>query len=68
MKTATQNELLSYAYNETGLLESDRIQRVIDGDPIVAGEFNEIVSVLNLLDTAVPEVNPAVIDRILKFA
>ena len=67
MKTTTQNELLTYAYNETGLRDSDRIQRAIDGDPIVADEFNEIVSVLNLLDKAVPEINPATIERILQF-
>ncbi len=68
MKTTTQNDLLSYAYNETDLQDSDRIQRAIDGDPLVAGDFNEIVSVIEVLDKAVPEINPAVIDRILEFA
>jgi hypothetical protein len=67
MKTTTQNELLSYAYNETGLIDSDRIQRSIDGDPIVAGEFNEIISVMDMLDKAVPEIKQATIEKILQF-
>ena len=67
MKTTTQNELLSYAYNETGMHDSDRIQRSIDGDPVVADEFNEIVSVMDVLDQAKPEINPSTIEKILQF-
>jgi hypothetical protein len=67
MKTTTQIELLSYAYNETGLHDSDRIQRSIDGDPVVADEFNEIVSVMEVLDQAKPEINPSTIEKILQF-
>lgn len=68
METTTQNELLIYAYNESGLHDSDRIQRAIDGDPLVADEFNQIVSVMEMLDKAVPEINPATIQRILQFS
>ena len=43
-----------YAYNETDLIEGDRIQRCIDGDPLVQEEFNEITSVISILDEAQP--------------
>jgi len=67
MKTTTQIELLSYAYNETGMHDSDRIQRSIDGDPVVADEFDEIVSVMDVLDQAKPEIKPSTIEKILQF-
>jgi hypothetical protein len=49
-KTSTQSELIKYAYNETNLPDSDRIQRSIDGDPLVQQDYNEIHDVLNTLD------------------
>jgi hypothetical protein len=49
-KISTQKDLLKYAYNETNLPESDRIQRSIDGDPIVQQDYNEIQDVLKTLD------------------
>ena len=66
-KTTTQ-DLLNYAYNETGLCDSDRIQRAIDGDPIVAGEYKEITEVIGTLNAAVPGPSDATIARILEFA
>jgi hypothetical protein len=65
---STQTELISYAYNETGLCDSDRIQRTIDSDPVVHGQFNELVSMMTLLDEAIPEINPATIEKILQFS
>ena len=49
-KTSTQEDLLRYAYNETNLPDSDRIQRAIDGDPLVQEDYKEIHDVLNTLD------------------
>jgi hypothetical protein len=49
-KTSTQSELLKYAYNETNLPDSDRIQRAIDGDPLVQQDYDEIHDVLKTLD------------------
>ena len=45
-KTSTQKELLRYAYNETDLSDSDRIQKSIDGDPLVQQDYNEIHDVM----------------------
>ena len=67
IKRSTLSDLLSYAYNETGLIESDRIQREIDGDPLLQDEYKEITITLNVLDDAKPDINPEVIKRILKF-
>ncbi len=66
-KRSTFFDLLSYAYNESGLHESDRIQREIDGDPLLQSEYNELSATLNVLNEAKPEVNPELIKKILKF-
>jgi hypothetical protein len=66
-KTSTFSDLLSYSYNETDLQNSDRIQKLIDGDPLIQEEFNELNSTIQLLDEAIPEINPEVIEKILRF-
>ena len=65
IKKSTLSDLLSYAYNETGLHESDRIQREIDGDPLLLDEYKELTETLNILDEAKPEINPELIKKIL---
>jgi hypothetical protein len=67
-KTTTKQDLILYAYNESDLKDSDRIQRGIDGDPIIQGDFNEIVETMNALDGG--KVQPAddTIRKILKLA
>ena len=67
IKRSTFSDLLSYAYNESGLHESDRIQREIDGDPLLQAEYNELSETLNVLDEAKPEVSPELINKILKL-
>ena len=67
IKRSTLSDLISYAYNETGLCESDRIQRSIDGDPVVRNDYKEIVEVINILDSATPEISPEAIEKILQF-
>ncbi|HRH65675.1 MAG TPA: hypothetical protein PLU53_05215 [Bacteroidia bacterium] len=67
-KTTTQKDLLLYAYNETKLLDSDRIQRAVDGDPVIAGEYREITSMLELLDSAGPSPSEKSIQNILSHA
>ena len=64
--TRTMQDLLRYAYNETGLKDSDRIQRSIDGDPLIADDYRELFKVLNCLDEAAPSPSDEVIERILK--
>lgn len=67
-KTTTYNDLLKYAYNESGLTDGDRIQRAIDGDPLIQGEYNELIQVISQLDVTVPPVSEKCIDNILQFA
>jgi hypothetical protein len=67
IKRSTLSDLLSYAYNETGLCDGDRIQRSIDGDPVVRTDYNELVKIINVLDDAKPEVSPEAIEKILRF-
>jgi hypothetical protein len=67
IKRSTFSDLISYAYNETGLHDSDRIQRNLDGDPVLQKEYNEINNILEVLDTAKPEVSEESIKKILQF-
>ena len=68
IKRSTLSELISYAYNETGLCDSDRIQRSIDGDPLLQEEYKELTTVIQTLDAAKPVVSEESINRILQFA
>jgi len=67
-KTSTRNNLLLYAYNETDLIQSDSCQRLIDGDPVIAEEYNELVESINAMNEFVAEPSERVIARILAFA
>ncbi|REJ80462.1 MAG: hypothetical protein DWQ44_07015 [Bacteroidetes bacterium] len=67
-KTTTREDLLLYAYNDCGLADSDRIQKAVDGDPIIQSDFNEICQVLDLLNHSVQEPSQECIDRIMKYS
>jgi hypothetical protein len=67
IKRTTYTDLLQYAYNEKGLCEGDQIQRDIDGDPLVAREYKELIGTLELLNEATPVVSDESIKRILAF-
>lgn len=66
-KTTTQ-DLLLYAYNESDLKDSDRIQRGIDGDPLVQSEFNEIIETMSLLDQGKVQPGDESLKKILLFS
>ena len=66
-KTTTQ-DLILYAYNETDLKDSDRIQRSIDGDPLVQNDYKEITETLSALDETHVQPSEDVIKKILAFA
>ena len=67
-KTTTKQDLILYAYNESDLKDSDRIQRSIDGDPLTQGDFNEIVETLNALDGGKVQPSDETISRILSIS
>jgi len=67
-KTTTKEDLILYAFNETDLKDSDRVQRSIDGDPLVHEDFNEIVETMNVLDKGKVQPSEATIQKILNFA
>lgn len=67
--TPNSLELYLYACNETGLAESDRVQRAIDGDPLVADAYSEVLEVISALDaTKIPGPSDALVSRILADA
>lgn len=68
MNKTTTRDLLYYAYNESDLKDSDRIQRGIDGDPLVQNEFNEIIETLSMLDAAKVQPCEATLKKILDFS
>jgi len=65
--TTTVADLLTYAYNEADLLDSDRIQRALDGDPNLQEEYDSILQVMSLLDAGKPEIAAGSIEKILQF-
>jgi hypothetical protein len=67
-RNATRNNLLLYAYNETGLLTSDAVQRAIDGDPLVADDYTEMLGTLATLDKFKATPSESSIQKILAFA
>jgi len=67
-KTTTKEDLLLYAYNETDLKDSDRVQRSIDGDPLVQQDFNEIVETMNILEKGKLQPSDETIQKILNFS
>lgn len=67
-KTTTQNDLLLYAYNESDMKDSDRIQRAIDGDPLIEEEYREINETLEILDQGKVSPSDSVIKKILEKA
>ncbi len=68
MNKTTTRDLLYYAYNESDLKDSDRIQRGIDGDPLVQNEFNEIIETLSVLEAAKVQPGEATLKKILDFS
>lgn len=67
-KTTTKEDLILYAFNETDLKDSDRVQRSIDGDPLIQQDFNEIVESMNILEKGKVQPSDETIQKILSFA
>ena len=68
IKTTTYSDLINYAYNENGLIDGDRTQRAIDGDPNLKSEYDENYKVINTLDSVqAPQVPDRCIEKILLF-
>lgn len=67
-KTTTKEDLILYAFNETDLKDSDRVQRGIDGDPLILQDFNEIVETMNILEKGKVQPSDETIQKILNFA
>ena len=67
-KTTTKEDLILYAFNETDLKDSDRVQRTIDGDPLIQQDFNEIVETMNILEKGKVQPSEESIQKILNFA
>ena len=66
-RTTTYLDLFNYAYNDCDLINSDRVQRAIDGDPQIKNDFDEVVNVINTFDQGVPQVSDKCIEKILQF-
>jgi hypothetical protein len=66
MQNYSQDDLILYAYNETELSDSVRIQNAIDSDPIVESEYKEITDTLNSLDKILLEPDKNMISRLLE--
>jgi len=69
IENSTQlNDWLLYYYNECDLLASDRIQRTIDGDPLLQHDYLELVTLLDAMTVMALEPSTASVQRILEYA
>ena len=68
MNKTTTLDLIFYAYNEADLKNSDRIQRSIDGDPLVQNDYNELLETLSSLDGSSLQPSESTVQKILDFA
>ncbi|MEO8085847.1 MAG: hypothetical protein ABI763_03450 [Bacteroidota bacterium] len=68
MNKTTTLDLIFYAYNEADLKNSDRIQRSIDGDPLVQNDYNELLATLSSLDGGSLQPRESTVQKILDFA
>jgi hypothetical protein len=68
IKTTTQSDMILYAYNESDLSDSDRIQRSIDGDPVVQQEFAEVLETMKMMDEVQVSPSEESISKIIAFA
>ena len=68
MNKTTTKDLILYAYNESDLRDSDRIQRSIDGDPVVQNDYSELIETLSALDGGMVKPGEATLQKILEFA
>ena len=67
-KTTTKEDLILYAYNESDLKDSDRVQRTIDGDPLIQQDFNEVIETMNFLDKGKVQPSDETIQKVLSIA
>ena len=63
----SQNDLILYAYNETELNDSVRVQHCIDSDPLVESEYNEIVAAVKSLDKILLKPDAKAMNRLMEF-
>ncbi|MEO0310928.1 MAG: hypothetical protein RIQ89_585 [Bacteroidota bacterium] len=68
MSKTTTKELIKYAYNDANISESHQTQVAIDGDPLIAQDYAELLQTLALLDGFKQCPSQQTVDRILKFA
>ncbi|MFM8433363.1 MAG: hypothetical protein ACKOA1_11250 [Bacteroidota bacterium] len=66
--TTLKNEWLLYYYNECNMIDSDRIQRGLDGDPLEAADYGEMCESLDSLSVECPQPSNEVVNRILAYA
>lgn len=62
----SHEDLILYAYNETELRDSVRVQNAIDSDPLIEGEYKEITSAMNSLDQLLLGPDDKVMSRLME--
>jgi hypothetical protein len=67
-KNFTFDDLILYAYNDTDLLKSVRIQHAIDENSALCEEYVELVATMHLMDNFLKEPSESCIDAILEYS
>ena len=67
-KNFTLDDLILYAYNETDLIGSVRIQQAIDENQELCDDYVEMVDTMRIMDTLMKEPSEKTIQSILDYS
>ncbi len=67
-KNTTFNDLLLFAFNETELAETVRVVDALDADPLLSGEYADLLETLNGIQNAAVSPSDRVMQNILAYA
>lgn len=67
-KNTTFNDLLLFAFNETQLADTVRVVDALDSDPLVSGEYAELLDTINGIQNAAVSPSEKVMQNIMAYA
>ena len=67
-KNTTFNDFLLFAFNETELAETVRVVDALDADPLLSGEYADLLETLNGIQNAAVSPSDRVMQNILAYA
>jgi hypothetical protein len=67
-KNFTFEDLIRYAYNETGFIESVKIRQAIDENPELCENYVQLVNTMHVMDSLLKEPSEKSVENILEYS